>query len=199
MTSILKYISSLYTVYTNLFIYDSSCTIVALSDQMQNSLLGHKLSGDVYTKTLANTDSQTYFVSNFVTTPLYDNKKTYIYNASISNFENKNVGGIGIVFDSAPQFEAILDEVLNSSSQTGLFCEKDGTIIATSSQNPLKIGEIFEPILTYIKNKETDHGTIFEINDKKYFIGMAKSQGYREYKKEDNYRNDVYCAILAQI
>jgi hypothetical protein len=199
MTSILRYINSLYTVYTNLFIYDTTGAIIAVSDDTQSSIIGSQVSGKAYSKALSSADSQAYFVTNFASTPLYGDQRTYVYNASITNFDHKTVGGIGIVFDSTPQFEAILDDVLDASNQTGLFCEKDGTIIATSSGSAFKIGEVFEPIVAYAKNKAFDCFKIFNIHDKKYFIGMAKSLGYREYKREDGYSNDVYCAILAEI
>lgn len=199
ITSILQYINSLYTVYTNLFIYDTSCTIIALSNKSKSDLIGTKVSGEIYAKTLANTNSQAYFVSNFLPTPLYDHQKTYIYNASICNFDHKNIGGIGIVFDSTPQLEAILDDVLDFPNQTALFCEEDRGIIATSNKSIFKIGDIFEPIKEYAKTKEYNTSKIFQIDDKSYFIGIAKSLGYREYKRKDNYTNNIYCAILAQI
>jgi hypothetical protein len=199
INSMLNYINSLYTVYTNLFIYNASYTIIALSNDAQSALIGTKINGEVYTKTLANTNSQAYFVSNFLPTPLYNNQRTYIYNASICNFDHKNIGGIGIVFDSTPQFKAILDDVLDAHNQSALFCQEDGTIIATSSGCCFQIGDIFTPISEYIKTKKYNNSKIFEINGKKYFIGIAKSNGYREYKRSDNYTNDIYCAILAEI
>ena len=52
-------------------------------------------------------------VSDFSLTPLYANRFTYIYGAAIFSLKGKgSVGGVGIVFDSEPQFAAMLRDSL---------------------------------------------------------------------------------------
>jgi hypothetical protein len=99
ITDVLQYINSLYTVYTNLFLYDSHSNIIASSNNP--SIIGRKVSGDFITKTLNNHNSQNYFVSNFEQSTFYNDEATYIYNATITS-NGKTLGGIGIVFDATP-------------------------------------------------------------------------------------------------
>lgn len=186
---VLTYINSLYTVYTNLFIYDRHATIIASSND--SSIIGKKVSGDYISKTLSNSSSQNYFVSPFENTPFYTNESTYIYSATI-RFKGKTVGGISIVFDATPQFNAMLkDSFPSQKSGFSCFIDRKGTILSTTStnQNSMEKMELDEEILRF-NAKETTHRFI-TYNGKKYLLGVAVSRGYREYKTEDNYKNDV--------
>ena len=58
-------------------------------------------------------DSQRYVVSPFEASPLYGDRHTYIYLTAVRDPMNgRTVGGIGIVFDSQPQFAAMLADAL---------------------------------------------------------------------------------------
>lgn len=200
ITNILKYINSLYTVYTNIFLYDKDRKIIAVSNSTQDFLVGKKVNNQAFTKSLANVDSQLYYVSEFENTELYNNKPTYIYCGSITSLkEGKNIGGIGIVFDSEPQFKAIMDEIIDEEIQIAIFCKENGEIISTSSVSEFKIGDKFEYIINLKINNHTNHTEIINIQDKKYLMGVAKSAHYREYKNNDGYANSVYCIVLSKI
>ncbi len=186
---VLAYINSLYTVYTNLFIYDSHSTIIASSND--STLIGKKVSGDYISKIFNNTSSQNYFVSPFENTPFYNNEATYIYSATIQN-KNKILGGIGIVFDAAPQFNAMLNDSFPSQkSGFSCFIDRKGIVLSTSYPNakPMEKMELDEKILRFNSKNTTHHFVTYD--GKKYLLGIAQSQGYREYKVEDNYKNDV--------
>ncbi|MDX9744645.1 MAG: hypothetical protein RBT59_12560, partial [Arcobacteraceae bacterium] len=135
---ILHYINELYTVYVNIFLYDTTGTIVAVSNKDFYEFIGLKLNNETTKKTLHNRDSQKYFVTDFETTDLYNNQHTYIYHASITNLSHdKTVGGIGIVFDASPQFQAILEDILPPSPEKkhfAIFADNGGKVI--SSSNP---------------------------------------------------------------
>lgn len=189
LNSILSYINSLYTVYTNLFIYDRHSTIVASSHDQ--SILGKKITLDYCTKTLSNNNAQYYFVSPFEKTPFYENNATYIYNATIRH-QGKSVGGIGIVFDAEPQFKAILNDSFPLGKKGfSCFIDRKGMIIATNHPS-LQAGEFLElqeEVLRFNAMKPIHR--FFPFEEKKYLVGIAISAGYREYKKEDNYKNDL--------
>ncbi|WP_024955781.1 cache domain-containing protein [Sulfurospirillum arcachonense] len=200
ITSILEYINSLYTVYTNIFIYDKERNIIAVSNSSQNIFIGKKVNGEAFAKSLSNIDSQLYYVTPFEKTELYDNKPTYIYCASITSLdENNNIGGIGIVFDSEPEFKAIMDETIDAKIQMSMFCSDDGIVLSTSTICDFKIGEVFEPIKELEITNEKNHTKIINIKNQKYLMGAAKSNHYREYKNNDGYTNTVYCVILSKI
>ena len=83
---------------------------------------------------------QAYAVSSFEPTPLYGGRPTYIYGAAIQDPRRLSVvGGIAIVFDSAPQFAAMLTDALPrdgagavKDGAFGLLAGPDGRIIACS-------------------------------------------------------------------
>lgn len=198
ISSILKYINDLYTVYTNLFIYDKSGKIIAVSNEESKNLIDIKLNEDWVAKTLQITDSQRYSVSDFDSTFLYNNEYTYIYGAAISSNKTKsNVGGIGIVFDAKPQFKDILKDILPLGEKNfALFTNKDSTII--SSTNSLhNIGDRLDIDYKFfdLSNNES-YSSIIEYENKYYAVGSRCSFGYREYKNGDGYENDVISLVF---
>ncbi len=207
LEDILLYINNLYTVYTNLFLYDRTGTIVAVSNGHEKRLLGSKVDDQWVKESLKTTDSQRYSVSHFNKTPLYDNRHTYIYGAGISDIlSGEVVGGIGIVFDSQPQFEAILLDSLprNKEGETiegsfALFTDRNKNIIASTAQE-FAVGTRLniEDHYFSLDNGKGKSG-IVELNGDFYIIGLHTSDGYREYKKHDFYKNDVIAFIFVLI
>jgi chemotaxis signal transduction protein len=207
LESILSYINNLYTVYTTLFLFDLSGTVVAVSHPDARRFVGNKIEEPWVRESLKMGDPQRYSVSQFVKTPLYDNRPTYIYGAGITDPSNAEiVGGIGIVFDSQPQFEAMLADALprdkNGEMIEGsfaLFCDRQKTILASTSADyrvgsRLGIDEVFFGL-------ENGKGTsgIVQLDGHFYIIGLHTSDGYREYKKHDFYDNDVIALIFVRI
>jgi len=84
LDSILKQINGLYTVYTNLFIYDRDGVVLSVSNPSQSHLVGRRLSNEWIERTLKLNDTSKYVVSDFEKTSLYEDRHTYIYNASIA-------------------------------------------------------------------------------------------------------------------
>lgn len=207
LEAILAYINNLYTVYTNLFLYDRTGTIVALSNSNEKRLLGSKVDEQWVRESLKITDSQRYSVSHFNKTPLYDNRHTYIYAAGISDtLSEEIVGGIGVVFDSQPQFEAILLDSLprNKESEVmegsfGLFVDRHKNIVASTSEE-FAVGSRLNIDDGYfsLENGKGNSG-IVELNGDFYIMGLHTSNGYREYKKHDFYKNDVISFVFVLI
>jgi hypothetical protein len=212
MRGILAYINSLYTVYTNLFVYDRDGRILACSNPDEQGQEGRLLPERHVAETLLLTDSQAYRVSDFEATDLYAEngraRHTYIYNAAITSLSRPDtvLGGIGIVFDSAPQFASMLSDALPRDGaghivdgSEGLFVEPGGKIIA--STNPehapgdmLDLAEIFRQLTS---GESTSH--LAADGDKLYAVGCAHSAGYREYKRDGGYDNDLLAVIKVRI
>jgi len=186
----LQDINQLYTVYTDLLIYDASGTIIASSND--KTFIGSKISDDAVSKTLNNKNSQNYFVSTFQRTPYYHDRASYLYHASIVDNE-KTIGGIAIVFDSEVEFQAILeDSSLKDKEGFSLFCDKNKTIIASTHKMLNVLDKIPSDINipTFPTDKTIQEFITFEQKD--YLLTITPSTGYREYKIEDNYKNDLY-------
>ncbi len=190
LSATLKYINELYTVYTNIFIFNDKAQIIATSQD--DNIIGKKVTEKYINDALRNRDSQKYFVSDFEKSSLYKNKPTYIYGASIV-VEGKTIGGIGIVFDAEPEFRAILQDTSPMSKESFMvFVDKNKSVIASNNSaievlSKLEVDDTFITAHTHAVSQEV----LFQ--GKEYIIASAPSQGYREYKREDNYRNDVFC------
>ena len=204
---ILRYINALYTVYTNLYVYDLNGEILAVSDDSQAYLVGTRVDGaSGADAALRNSDSQHYTVSPFARTPLYRDRHTYIFNAAITDLvDNSRVlGGIGIVFDSEPQFQAMLSEILPRDDRGNLlpgcfsaFACRNKSLLAVANYAGLAAGDTIalDDKLFTLKNGQCSSDVI-QYDGRNYVLGMAAAKGYREYKTADAYRNDVLALVF---
>ncbi|MCG3665780.1 chemotaxis protein CheW [Aliarcobacter butzleri] len=209
ISSILKYINDLYTVYSNLIIFDKNGKIIAISNEKEQYLIGKILTQDWIEKTLTLKDTSKYCVSKFEKTNLYENESTYIYCSAIRSFKDDNdvVGGIAIVFDSSAQFYTMLDEILPKdiygNKQKGVyafFTDKNKQIIATTSTN-FEVNSYLDIDDSFFKLKNGQNlSRIIEFRGNYYAVGVKCSSGYREYKSAvDDYKNDVLSFVFILI
>jgi len=209
ITDILKYINELYTVYTNILIFDKNGKVIAVSNEKDQYLVDKVLTQDWIKKTLNLKDTSKYCVSKFENTNLYDNKSTYIYSSAIRSFKNEHQinGGIAIVFDSEPEFRAMLEETLPKDNDQNtipgvfaLFTNREKQIISTTNDDFVIDGFLdIEDKFFAVKNAHK-HSEIIEFNNKYYAVGVKCSMGYREYKSRvDDYVNDILCFVFIEI
>lgn len=206
MNEILEYINDLYTVYTNIFIYDKHGYVKATSNPEERHLIGKRVGKNFVNKTLELSDSSKYAVSDFEASEYYDNKHTYIYNAVIKDNENV-LGGIGLVFDSEIQFKNMIQESLpknrDGSTQNGVFATlatKNMQVIASTNEKH-QIGEFLDLDSSYFNLAPGESTSEIMLYDDKYYaLGVKCSKGYREYKSPtDDYENDVYSLFFSYI
>ncbi|RXK12103.1 chemotaxis protein CheW [Halarcobacter mediterraneus] len=204
ISSILKYINDLYTVYTNLLVFDKSGKIIAVSNEKENYLVGKVLPQKWVGQTLKLTDTSKYCVSDFEETNLYSNESTYIYCAAIRSFENQDEinGGIAIVFDSTAEFKAMLEDSLpkDKDGVFALFASRDKRVISSTNKD-IEVNSIIDIEDKFFELKNGEQlSEIIEIDNKYYALGVRCSQGYREYKNaKDDYVNDVFCLVFNYI
>jgi len=221
IASILSYINKLYTVYTRIFVYDRSGRIIASTDTNRepltafdstidqssselasNHVIGATIEADTLASILALATEQDYFVSPFVPTPLYDNRPTYVYHAAIRHPDNPAtvVGGIGIVFDAAVEFLAMLRGGINEKEKTkAFFIDRSGHIISsTDSSRPVGSRLDIEPAMLALENGKSASSIVVHDND--YAImGCSASSGYREFKVLDGYKEDVLAVVYESL
>ncbi|MGZ8160239.1 MAG: chemotaxis protein CheW [Methylobacter sp.] len=204
ISDILTYINSLYTVYTNLFVFDVSGRIIAVSNAAESSLVGQSVGEEWQRHVLMLNDSQGYAVSDFTETRFYQGRHTYIYGAAIRDPDGaKAVGGIGIVFDSTPQFSAMLRDALPKNGEGkidagsfGLFVSREGRVLACSDDR-FKPGDKL-PIAPGLCNLSpgSELTSIISLDQHYYAVGAHASSGYREYKSSsDAYKNEVIALV----
>lgn len=206
ITDILVYINKLYTVYTRLFIYDIKGTIVAESNLHNDPMdaLGRQVTASYAQETFSLRSPQEYRVSPFEESWLYEGNPTYVYNAAIRHIDdmNKIVGGIGIVFDSTPEFKHMLEDCLpDKPGSFGLFVERpSGRIIASTEGSNYTNGEVLWIDPEFFELQEgTGKSKIVFYNKKYYAVGCYSSRGYREFKTTGDYHNDVAAFVFIPI
>lgn len=209
LTGILKTINGLYTVYSNLLVFDAQARIVAVSNPAYADMVGETLHADWVRETLALPDTQSYCVSDFVPSALYGGQSTYVYSAAIRSpdAEAQPVGGIAIVFDSTPQFIAMLRDALPRTEDghivdgaIAVFAERDGRIVA-STDEVLAIGSKLDIGRAFFDLPAGDAcANVVSHQGRYYAVGSRTSAGYREYKSADDaYRNDVVALVLVPL
>ena len=196
MSATLKQINDLYTVYTNLFIFDTQGNIVAASND--RSIIGERIEKPFMQKLLGNSNAQHYFVSDFEPCRFYNNRPTYVYSATITH-QGRVVGGIGIVFDAEVEFDAMLKESFPSGKEGfALFVDANKRLIASSNKNITSLEALNLDDDFFKAQKHAKH-TYITYNDKHYILSSAASKGYREYKTEDKYKNDVFALVFVAL
>nr|WP_269106522.1 chemotaxis protein CheW [Massilia sp. TS11] len=197
LSRILAYINRLYSVYTNLLLFDASGRVVAVSQDSAAELVGQRLEAPWVARTLALRHPQEYVVSDFEASPLYGGAPTYVYAAAVQAPDaSAVVGGIAIVFDSAPQFSGILHDILPRAGGFALFADEQGRVIA-SSDGRYAPGHCLPPALLRTGAPPAALVHVAELDGTLYAIGQAESCGYREYKGPDDvYRNPVRAFVF---
>ncbi len=211
LEGVLEYINSYYTVYSNLFLYDARGVIVACSRPSERGRYGEQISEDYVRRTLALTDSNDFAVSPFRVTELYrpdgEARPSYVYSAPVFPPEDGSaVGGIGIVFDSLPQFAGMLDDTLPRdcagavlTGAAGFFAEAGGVVVASSAPD-MTPGETCQLPAEWLALEQGECTSRLEsVDGVLYAVGCARSRGYREYKRDGRYDNDVLCVMRLPI
>jgi chemotaxis signal transduction protein len=200
LTAILEYINRLYTVYTRIFVYDENGRIVASTHAADSGgpVIGRQVDAQTLAAVRSLRSEQDYYVTPFEPSPLYDNRPTYIYHAAIRDpdAETRVVGGIGIVFDSEPEFAAMLRGALSEKEgMTGLFIDRSGRVI--SSTDPARpVGSLLDIDPALLKQPNGSSASRIVIHDGHYAImGCTVSNGYREFKVSDGYQEDVIAVV----
>lgn len=201
----LQTINQLYTVYATLYILDEAGTLIAHScdTPLQKTNFADSENFQL-SKTI--THPQQYRVSNFSSTPFYQNRPTYIHSAAIFDDQNqKFLGSINLVFNAQEEFQAILEDFIPKDSDGKTYQNAFSMLLESSAeivsitQNPigLKVQDHFSHFEDILKRLNSEHGAIqYSINNTPYLIGYQSSKGYREFKQRDNYSNDLHCMVF---
>lgn len=183
----LQHINSLYTVYSDIVVFDARQRIVAVSNRSHNQLIGHVLNESWVGRTLLLRNSRDYVESGYAPSALYDNKPTLIFGAVMRNEAGAAVGGVGIVFDTKVQLELMLRDALPRTESgeiqagcIGAFVDAQmQVIVATSDYQP---GDKL-PMPAEVLTAHSSMGErIVAVNGTYYAVGARRAAGYREYQ-----------------
>ena len=182
---VLRQINSLYTAYHCIVLLDSQRRIVTTSRPDYEHLLGTEVDAAWATQTLSLTGTQGYSVSGFEASVLYDNRPTWIFAAPVRSAQGRVVGAVAVVFDTAPQLAAMLQDALprDERGQTLLGCvamylDRELRVIASSS--PVDANA---QVVDWIRESSTRSGTarVVRVGETYQAVGVQPDTGYREY------------------
>ena len=184
VTRILRHINSLYTVYHAIVLFDSQRRIVAISRPEYDEMLGAVIDETWASDALTLSGTQAYSVSEFRPRPLYDGRPTYIFAAAIRGAGGRSSGGIAVVFDTAPQLAAMLQDSIpkddSGKPQAGcvaMFLDRELRILASSNPAVDVTG------LQWVRESaRTGAAQVMRIGDEYHSVGAKRDSGYREYE-----------------
>ena len=204
LEKVIGYINSLYTVYDNILLFDTAGTVMAVANPNYANLVGQPLDEPWVDACLGLGGSQSYTVSGFVGSPLYAKRPTYVYLAALRAPDDARViGGIAIVFDSEPQFAAMLYDSLPRQASGepvagsfAVFVDAEAKIIA-SSDCAYRTGQPLTLPAELLKPPAAGCSRLIAVDGQVMAVGARPSAGYREYKgDEDSYRNEVTALVF---
>jgi chemotaxis signal transduction protein len=129
-------------------------------------------------------DSQSYAVSAFAASPLYDDRHTFIFGAAVRGDDHKILGGIGIVFDCEAQLQAMLQDALPQSATGSLtdciavFVDHRRQVVAATSR--YQPGETFDMPASFAAG-QTQGVQVMTLDGTHYAVGFCQASGYREF------------------
>lgn len=200
----LKHIHGLYTVYTNILLLDRSGRVVCDSASLVEP--GALLEAGWVSDAMQLNNPAQYCVSPFQNTALYQERPTYIYAAALFDNRKKSdsaIGAIALVFDSEPQFEAILADSMGDSKHQalGFIVDENHRVISSTTNLYIEHGKLTLPVTRFNKfEKQKAKMGYFHVNGRLIAYGACNSGAYREYKSEsDTYQNNLVCIYCLDI
>ncbi|WP_050467776.1 chemotaxis protein CheW [Herbaspirillum chlorophenolicum] len=199
LAEILAYINGLYTVYTRLFIYDRNGRIIASTGDDLDSVVGSSIDEATLAQVASLRNQQHYHVSAFGPSALYGGQDTYIYHAAVRALDNDDevVGGIGIVFDSAPEFHNMLRAGLAGKEKMSAFYVNRSGRILSSTDDSRPVGSTLDIDLAMLQLANGECSSGVTSHDGQYaIVACSASNGYREFKVSDGYKEDVISVVF---
>jgi chemotaxis signal transduction protein len=185
----LAHINGLYTVYANVLLFDAQGVVIAAS--RDTSVEGRRLGNAWAADCLQLREPMRYVVSPFEASELYGDAGTYVYAAAVLA-GGSAVGGVALVFDSTPQFEAMLRAALpGMAGSVAAFCRPDGAVISRTGELPVTL----PASVLSLAPGESWSGVLTEAG-RCFVVGASAGSGYREFKTSDGYDEPVIGVVV---
>jgi chemotaxis signal transduction protein len=134
--------------------------------------------------TLALSGTQAYSVSQFRPSPLYGGRPTLIFAAAVRSAEGRCAGGIAVVFDTAPQLAAMLQDAIpkdeRGQAQAGciaLFLDRELNILSCTAAG------VDSTKLSWVKETaQAGSARIVRLGNEYHSVGARRDTGYREFE-----------------
>ena len=189
-TRVLRRINGLYTAYHCIVLLDAERRVIATSRSEYEHLLGTPIDAPWAARTLSLTGAQDYSVSGFEPSALYDGRPTWIFAAAVRAPQGGVVGAVAVIFDTAPQLTAMLQDSLPRDERgnalpgcIAMFLDRELRVIASNiavDANTLGLGWIREAA-------RSGAARVVRVGDAYHAIGTKRDTGYREYPGVDGH------------
>jgi chemotaxis signal transduction protein len=189
-THVLRRINGLYTAYHCIVLLDAERRVIATSRTEYEHLLGTPIDASWAARTLSPTGAQDYSVSGFEPSALYDGRPTWIFAAAVRAPQGSVVGAVAVIFDTAPQLTAMLQDSLPRDERgnalpgcIAMFLDRDLRVIASNTAvdaDTLGLGWIREAA-------RSGAARVVRVGDAYHAIGTKRDAGYREYPGVDGH------------
>ena len=130
---------------------------------------------------------------------MYADEPTYVYHAAIRDLhdDSRVVGGIGIVFNSAPEFVAMLQDGLgNQTGMSALFVDRSGCVVSSTTPSQ-PVGSVLARNRDLLALPNGNSASRVVVHEGQYAIlGCTASSGYREFKVSDGYKEDILALVF---
>jgi hypothetical protein len=199
-TEILAHLNSLYTVYRRVALFDRQGRILAVSRDADTLAAGSAIPPALLQRTLALQGTQAYAVSEMQPHALADGAATYLYCAPIRQPGSAQcLGGIALAFHCADELQAMLRDSLPPGVQAhGFFVDPTGRVLSSTHQD-IAVGDR-PAFVAQLQDPAGRSGALLcEWQGRSYLAGMAATQGYREFKTTDGYRDAVQSVLLTPV
>ena len=201
--AVLTHIHSLYTVYSQLVVYDRQGRIVAASAQSGIDLhSAPAFAPATVARVLALPHAQTYDVSPWQPCPLESQqtptpRPTYTYHAAIRDAHGTPLGGIGLVFHAEREFHAMLASSVPPQSATRvLYVQRSGLVMASTDPDHPVGATLNLPEALLQLPAGASAAQAMEHAGQYCVVAATAGSGYREFKRSDGYREDVIAVAI---
>jgi chemotaxis signal transduction protein len=195
--AVLREINGLYTVYSCLVLFDRQGQVLAVSRPEQAHHVGTRLDEAWVGTCLQLRSSQDYTVSPYAVSRFYEQGPTFVYAAAVRDLaapDGPALGGIAIVWDAVNQLQSILADCAVGTGERDVLAfvdARDEVLLATGDATALHGAEAVEACRT--------GGRMVNLQGHLYGVGMARGQGYREFRAQDGYDHGLSCLALRHL
>lgn len=191
LNGVLDRLNALYTVYSRIVVFDAAGRVRGVSrSAAAPTLLGRQVEAGWIESVRRLLGRQQYAVSDFAPTDFHDRGETYVYLAAVRDPGSQALlGGIGLVFNAADEFGAMLSDIIGTRHGMAAFVDAQARIVAAS-----------DPALARretIAFEGDDAMVTFE--GANYACARVKAAGYREFKREDGHDNGVHAVVAVRL
>jgi chemotaxis signal transduction protein len=185
-SDVLSHINSLYTVYTNIVLFDVERRVVAVSREALQHLVGTQIDEAWAGETLDIVDPQGYSVSRFGASSLASGERTLVYAAPVRGNDRRVAGGVAVVFDACAQLNTMLTDALPRDEDgkvragcAGVLLDRDGNIMCTTDR---ALDSSAEALETIRRSVASEGAQVRRFGAQYFAVGTRRDKGYREYQ-----------------